>query len=304
MIHVPSTTSGTAEDGGRQHHGQRVAGPPERCPRRLGEPHPQHRRRRGSRRRSSAIVSPTRWRSAPSAATNTNSTAPGHERLATGPGVEGERVGGEHGEGGADGGQQRPAADVLDGCDGVRGTGRARGRGRPTRCPTSRASGRWRRTSRGRRPSHGPDERGAVSGIDSSAWTWSRRSSSDVPWPTSTITMTSVTNCQSVNTRANPRAATNEYGARAMVARMSRPSRLASSATRPGAPIVDRSLVDARRGSPLTAPPPTGSGPVPAGLGVRRRRAWCRRARPTSARTRPRSARPRRAAGCGGGGRW
>ena len=45
-----------------------------------------------------ASVSPMRWRSAPSAATNTNSTAPGHERLAAGLGVEGERVGGQHDE--------------------------------------------------------------------------------------------------------------------------------------------------------------------------------------------------------------
>ena len=42
----------------------------------------------------------------------------GHEGLATGVGAEGEDVRGQHDEGGADRGQQRPAADVLDRCDG------------------------------------------------------------------------------------------------------------------------------------------------------------------------------------------
>ena len=137
----------------------------------------------------------------------------GHERLAAGSGVEGERVGGEHGERRAD---RRPAAPSRRRTRPGRrraGTGRARGRGRPTRCPTSRASGRWRRTSPGRTThatAHDQRER-RVTAIDSSAWTCSRRSSSDEPWPTTTMSeRRRATNSQSANTRANPRAATNE----------------------------------------------------------------------------------------------
>ena len=66
-----------------------------------------------------ASVSTTRCWSAPERGDEHEQHPTGHEGLAAGPGVEGERVGGEHGEGRADRRQQRPAAEVLDRGDGV-----------------------------------------------------------------------------------------------------------------------------------------------------------------------------------------
>ncbi len=109
---------GAADDGGRQHDGERMARSTERRPWRLGEPRPQHGGGQeagsdeGDRQDHPVLVGAERGDEHEQHPT-------GHEGLTAGSGVEGERVGGEHREGRTDRRQQRPAADVLDRGDGV-----------------------------------------------------------------------------------------------------------------------------------------------------------------------------------------
>ena len=131
MTQAPSTTTVAGDDRRRQGDRQRAAGLAEDGARRLGEPHPQQ----GGgeepggderqRQRDPVAVGAERG-------DEHEQHGAGHERLATGVGPEGERVARQHDEGGADRGQQRPAADVLDRRDGDLELVADQRRGRPT----------------------------------------------------------------------------------------------------------------------------------------------------------------------------